>query len=386
MKVYIDVSEFMKIEVITGIQRVVREILVRFLKSNDLVAVLLDYSEKNNNFNVIDNGRFMAFFEDEIGNRDSIYSNLFIEITDMEEGSVFFDLDVSWTSCLKRSYLLPILKKNGVKIVAQIYDIMAITHFQYFMMHFTYTFMEYIGAHLLYADIIVVSTQASLVILEDFAKKCGLDKINGVVAHLGADFKQKTVVATEARSEVKKVCAVGKYILMVGTIEPRKNHKLVLEAFDKGLSELGLNIIFAGRIGWINQEFLDKMYHHKQYGKRIFHVDKATNADIDYLYKNAFVVAFPTHMEGFGLPLVEALERQAPVIATNIDVLKEIGKDFCEYFDDNDIEGFVKVVKRLKIDSNYYENKKNMLKEYKPFTWDESAKIMIDTILSMDEM
>ena len=203
------------------------------------------------------------------------------------------------------------------------------------------------------------------------------------MAHLGADFKPQTSVTSEVRPEVKKIGAMGKYLLMVGTIEPRKNHQLVLDAFDKGLDDLGINIIFAGRIGWIKQEFLDRMYNHKQYGKRIFHIDKASNADIDYLYKNAFVVAFPTHMEGFGLPLVEALERQTPVVATNIDVLKEIGKNYCEYFEDDNVDDFIKCVRKLMKQSNY-EGKKKLLKNYQVFTWDESAKIMMDAILDLN--
>lgn len=383
MKVYIDVSEFMKIKVITGIQRVVREILVRILKNDDINTVLIEYSEKTKKFIVIDNERFMKYFEDEIGEQDNLSSHISLDINDLESGSVFFDLDVAWTSNLKRSYLLPILKRNGVKIAAQIYDIMEITHFQYFETYFTYTFMEYIGAHLLYSDLIIVSTRASLRILEEFAHKCGIKHINGVVAHLGADFKPQTSATSEVRPEVKKIGAMGKYLLMVGTIEPRKNHQLVLDAFDKGLDDLGINIIFAGRIGWIKQEFLDRMYNHKQYGKRIFHIDKASNADIDYLYKNAFVVAFPTHMEGFGLPLVEALERQTPVVATNIDVLKEIGKNYCEYFEDDNVDDFIKCVRKLMKQSNY-EGKKRLLKNYQVFTWDESAKIMMDAILDLN--
>jgi Glycosyltransferase len=386
MKVYIDISEFMKIEVITGIQRVVREILIRFLKASSFDTILLVYQEKENNFNVIDNIRFLACFDQEIEERDNVYSNLSIEIGEIEAGNVFFDLDVSWTSCLKRSFLLPILKQNGVKIVAQIYDIMAITHFQYFTLHFTYTFMEFIGAQLLYADIIIVSTKASLLILKDFAQKCGIKNFRGVVAPLGSDFKRHSTFEYEVQSKVKEISKLNKYILMVGTIEPRKNHQLVLKAFDNGLKNLELNIVFAGRIGWIDEQFLDYMYHHKQYGKRIFHIDNATNSDIDYLYKNAFIVAFPTHMEGFGLPLVEAIGRNVPVVATNIDVLKETGKDFCEYFDEDNIEEFIQIVYKLVKKPDYYQYKKNILQRYKPFTWDESAQIILSTIQQLEEV
>lgn len=384
-KVYVDISEFMKIEAITGIQRVMREILVRLVKCEEVDTILLSYSNRKHYFEVIDNQRFIQFFEREQGSRQNIFSNTYIKIEDMEPESIFFDLDVAWSATLKRSYLLPILKKKHIAIVAQIYDIMAITHFQYFMMHFTYEFMEFIAAHILYADKIIVSTKASLLILQDFVKEIGAHPIDGVVAHLGADFQQKSGKKAEVQKKVSEIVKKGKFILMVGTIEPRKNHELVLKAFDKGLDKLGYNLIFAGRIGWKNEQFLENMRKHKQYEKRIFHISNASNSDIDYLYQHAFLVAFPTHMEGFGLPLVESLERGTPVLATDIDVLREIGQEYCYYFRHNSVEDFVACVKKIERNkADYAQKKKNLLK-YKPTTWDQSFQIMKDTILSVGE-
>ena len=58
MKVYMDLTEFMRIEAITGIQRVVREIVLRFLKYSDVSIVLLCYSDKYDCYRVIDNDKF----------------------------------------------------------------------------------------------------------------------------------------------------------------------------------------------------------------------------------------------------------------------------------------------------------------------------------------
>lgn len=383
--VYVDLTEFMKIEAITGIQRVVREIVFRFIRNPAFETVLISYSEKDDFFRVIDNARFLNFFEEGKGVRATVYSNTYIRTEDIKEGSVFFDIDVAWTATLKRSYLLPKLKAQGVLIAAQIYDIMAITHFQYFTLHFSYTFMEYIGAHLMYADLIIVSTHASLDILRDFAAKVGIEHINGRVAYLGADFQKKIDAKKDARAEIKAIATEGKFILMVGTIEPRKNHRLVLDAFDCGLKELGYNIIFAGRIGWKNEAFLEKLKAHPCYGTRIFHIGDVADSEIDYLYRHAKVVAFPTHMEGFGLPLVEALERGVPVIATDINVLKEIGKDYCYYFEDDNVEAFTACIRDIEEDPATYKRRCEALKKYRPTTWEESAKIMADAIIELAE-
>ena len=381
MNVYIDLTEFMKIEVITGIQRVVREIVLRFIKSMEFDTVLLSYSERDDRFRIIDNAKFQLLFEKGQGARVQVYSNASIAVDELEAGAVFFEIDVAWTATLKRSYLLPILKRNGVRIVSQIYDIMAITHWQYFTEHFTYTFMEFIGAHIQYADLIIVSTKASLDILQDFAERVGVGRINGRVANLGADFQKNEADAGSVSKAAAAAADGRKYILMVGTIEPRKNHQLVLNAFDRGLDKLGYSIIFAGRIGWKNKAFLSGLHSHPAYDKRIFHLDHASNADIDYLYRHARLVAFPTHMEGFGLPLVEALERGVPVVATDIGVLREIGGEYCYYFGDNDVDAFVRCAAQAEKDPDGYNAKRAALAYYRPVTWDETARIMMDAIL-----
>ena len=381
MKVYMDLTEFMRIEAITGIQRVVREIVLRFLKYSDVSIVLLCYSDKYDCYRVIDNDKFYEYFgNDNKGDRSLIYSNLCLQISELESGAVFYDLDVAWTATLKRSYLLPILKRQGVRIVALIHDIMEITHYQYFTAHFTYTFMEYIGAHLQYADTIIVDTNASRVILKQFAQKVGIEHVDVAVAYMGADFQKKADKEEPVQNSVQKIAEKRKYILMVGTIEPRKNHQLVLDAYDRGLGKLGYNIIFAGIIGWNSETFLKNLRNHPMYGKRLFHISNATNTDLDYLYKHAKLVAFPTHMEGFGLPLVEALERGVPVIATDIDVLKETGGEYCYYFKDNDVKGFVNCVKQVERDNDNYCHKREMLKTYRPTTWDETADIMMNVL------
>ena len=68
----------------------------------------------------------------------------------------------------------------------------------------------------------------------------------------------------EIRNEIIQIKEKGNYVLMVGTIEPRKNHKYVIKAFEKQLFEDGVNLIFAGRIGWNVQEFVSYVKDHEQ--------------------------------------------------------------------------------------------------------------------------
>jgi alpha-1,2-rhamnosyltransferase len=72
---------------------------------------------------------------------------------------------------------------------------------------------------------------------------------------------------------------------------------------------------------------------HAEYGRRLFWLDNASDADLFHLYPRARALVFPSFVEGFGMPLVEALRHGARVIASDIPVFREIGRDDVAYFD-----------------------------------------------------
>ena len=120
MKIYIDVSVLTLATFVTGIQRVTREITIRLIEKEQENVVLLHYNARDN-----------VYHRHGTGVKNKMITRERIELSDMTEGDVFFDLDAAWMCRVKRSWLLPLLKKQGVRIVAHIYDIISITHPQY---------------------------------------------------------------------------------------------------------------------------------------------------------------------------------------------------------------------------------------------------------------
>ena len=272
MKIYIDVSVLTLATFVTGIQRVTREITIRLIEKEQENVVLLHYNARDNVYHRIDNAAFCQYYRHGTGVKNKMITRERIELSDMTEGDVFFDLDAAWMCRVKRSWLLPLLKKQGVRIVAHIYDIISITHPQYCLERGVYNFMDFIGAHLQYADDIIVNAQATVDELQKLTQRLGISLPPCHVIPLGADFaKQEIITEDQVPKNVVEAVQDRPYILMVGTIEPRKNHKLLLEAYDKGLKEMGYNIIMAGYMGWNMEEFEQKLESHPDYGKRIFH-------------------------------------------------------------------------------------------------------------------
>ena len=128
MKIYIDISVLTLATFITGIQRVTREITVRLIESPEYEVVLLHYNALKNVYHRIDNVAFVNYYVYNQGVKEKMITKQEILLSDIRRGEIFFDLDAAWMCRMKRSYLLPILKSQGVKIVAHIYDIISITH------------------------------------------------------------------------------------------------------------------------------------------------------------------------------------------------------------------------------------------------------------------
>lgn len=155
--------------------------------------------------------------------------------------------------------------------------------------------------------------------------------------HLGSDFSSRAVegVVTTQVADM----ATRPYLLIVGTIEPRKSHALALEAMErlwKDGDELCLCI--AGKEGWMVSELMERLRNHPLAGKKLFLFEGPSDADIQFLYEHAAGLLFLSKGEGFGLPLIEAANHGTAIVCSDIPVFREIAGDFAIYIDQSSLE------------------------------------------------
>lgn len=372
MRIYIDVSVLTLATYITGIQRATIEIATRLISCYNREVVLLYYNASKNEYYRIDNEAFVAYYLKHKGIKEKMITKEKVPFSDMGENTIFFDLDGVWMGRIKRSYLLPILKEQGCRIVAHIYDIISITHPQYCEERGVYNFMDYIAAHMKYADKIIVNAEATVRELENLSRQIGCPLPECEVVRLGADFRNKDVIEAQVDISVVEVVKSKPYILMVGTLEPRKNHKLLLNAYENRLKNLGYNIIFAGYMGWNMEQFEERLKSHPDFGKGIYHFSNLSDSSVAYLYRYARFLAFCSYSEGFGLPIIEALQRGTPVLAADVPVLREVGGEFCVWFEQDNAEMLCDVVEAYTKDMMQYEKLKGKVKLFKAANWDET--------------
>ena len=124
------------------------------------------------------------------------------------------------------------------------------------------------------------------------------------------------------------------YFLVVGSIEPRKNHDVILDAFEILWQEgKSVNLVIVGGHGWKSEAFIDRVSMHPMYKKRLFLLRKTTDAELVLLYSQTAALIIASIAEGFGLPIVEAFQRGAEVLCSDIPVFREIAEDHATYFD-----------------------------------------------------
>jgi glycosyltransferase involved in cell wall biosynthesis len=138
----------------------------------------------------------------------------------------------------------------------------------------------------------------------------------------------------------------GDYVLAIGTLEPRKNLGVLVEAFATRLHGQPLQLVIAGGLGWKYQRLLDQLAPLERAGTvvRLGYVSEAEKA---LLLRQAMCLAYPSLYEGFGLPILEAMVQGIPVVVSNAPACLEVIGSAGMVLDPNDGAGWADAITRL---------------------------------------
>lgn len=170
------------------------------------------------------------------------------------------------------------------------------------------------------------------------------------------------------------------YLLYVGTIEPRKNLIRLLKAFEqlRKRKKIDCQMVLCGGNGWKNEEFY-KTLEDIDYRDDILLTGYLPTDERNVLYANASVFVYPSIYEGFGIPVLEAMYWETPVICSDAASLPEAGGDAACYVDPLSVESIAEGICRVKTDQAYSETLIARGKQQcKLFSWDDSTKKLID--------
>lgn len=172
------------------------------------------------------------------------------------------------------------------------------------------------------------------------------------------------------------------YILSVSTIYRHKNYIPLIQAFAKLLKEYGLsyNLLIAGRPEHTHYfAQIKQVITEEDIGLHVHLLGEIEYPKIPALYAGARLFVFPSYLETFGQPLIEAMASGVPVVSSNASVMPEICADAALYFDPFDPDELTQVMYKILTDNPlWYTMRTRGLNRAKEFSWIKTAKKMLD--------
>ena len=271
-------------------------------------------------------------------------------------------------------YIAPLL--SGVPKVLTVHDMTS----SLFPGNFTFKHT------LIYSTLVPLSIRkAERIITDSESTRNDLVRITKVPAgkittiHLGVDKEFFPVKDQEKlRAFREKYSLSGKFILNVGTLEPRKNITRLIQAFGllKKNNKIEHKLVVAGSKGWLYDEIFDKVNELGLSDDVIF-TGFVPDEDLPLLYNCADVFAFPSLYEGFGLPVLEAMACGIPVVASNNSSLTEIsGADAAAVLvDPNSVEAIAEALHKVLSDGSFRQTLVNKgFQRAKLFNWEDTTR------------
>lgn len=259
------------------------------------------------------------------------------EVIALRPGDCFFMLDSSWDIYPKwAEALFPRIRDLGGKVFTCVYDILPITNPEYFPKITVRMFEPWFEIALRESDALLAISQATRAEILQAAHH-PIPRIESFP--LGADSVPLQI--SSPRNDMAKPT-----FLMVGTIEPRKGHDTVLQAFEMlWATNPDLRLKFVGRKGWRVSALLSRIRRVQSSNKAFVYHENASDELLGRCYEEADAVIAASLAEGFGLPLVETMQRGKQLIASDIPAFREIAGSCPIYFRPGDPASLAQAVK-----------------------------------------
>ena len=307
-----------------------------------------------------------GFFGTLLGSAGARLMRAFLRVArpvEMRSGDVLLVLDYP----VRRFPSVAEAEAKGVRVVSVIYDCVPLSHPQFYLHNEDFAeLFRWSAAHA--EGIMTISAFSEQEIRVRLpASGPWVDHF-----HLGADFTRAAegVPRLGLAEAFRRPC-----FLMVGTIAPHKNHAQALDAMELLWKEGGdASLLIVGKVGWQADALLARVSAHPELGRRLFVFHDLDDVSLAHAYGRAHALIAASFVEGFGLPLVEALGRGLPVIASDIPVFREIVGDAVAFFPLGDPAALASELRRSAAAPRRRVEGWNWL------SWDESTRLLLEKV------
>lgn len=272
------------------------------------------------------------------------------------------------------------LKRAGVRIAVYVYDIIPITHPEFCAQELTPLFARCLFHFIRIADVIFTISDYSAKDLVRFCSERNIPLAPVQAVKLAHQLEGGEGFAGRASVKVQSLLD-RPFVLFVSTIEPRKNHNYLFSIWQKLLErhprDLVPDLVFVGRLGWRVKDMMASFASRNYLNGKLHILSNVSDADLSLLYRAAQFSAFPSFVEGWGLPIGESLAFGTPCIASTTSSMPEVGGDLVDYVDPYNVTGGLALVEELLFTPGALDARRaRIANEFRPVIWPQVADEM----------
>ncbi|NYE61709.1 glycosyltransferase involved in cell wall biosynthesis [Duganella sp. 1224] len=329
----VDLSELVRHDARSGIQRVVRGMLQALL-----AAPPAGYAVRP----VYDAGGYYAYAE--LGQDEQGQPRYAAAAAGHEQplragaGDLLVAIDLSLDSVVRNRAVLASLRQHGVGLYFMVYDLLPVHQPGWFADGMGEAFTGWLHTVAELADGLICNARATadelMTWLEQHPPRRALPLHLGCAA-LGADLAATLPTSGIAAADAALLAQLAQRptLLMVGTLEPRKMQGQALDALEMlWQQDTELNLVIVGKPGWRMAALERRLRQHAELGRRLFWLERASDELLLRLYRDSSALLAASRGEGYGLPLIEAAQHGLPVIARDLLVFREVAGAHAWYF------------------------------------------------------
>ena len=238
----------------------------------------------------------------------------------------------------------------------------------------------------------VIKNAHKILTVSEFSKQELIELYNApadkiFVTHLGFDNKHYRVIKNKEKINkiLEKYNIKTPYIFYIGRLERKKNVHLLVEAFGQFKNKFkddNHSLVLVGRPGF-EYDRIHELIKKYNLEKWIVEPGWVEEEDIPCLYNGAEIFAFPSAYEGFGIPLLEAMATETPILASRGGSIPEVAGDAAQYFETHDLESLTdnleKIIKDKNLQKDLIEKGSERVKN---FSWESAARKTLNIIKS----
>jgi glycosyltransferase involved in cell wall biosynthesis len=265
------------------------------------------------------------------------------------------------------------LQADGVLVAQIAYDLLPILYPQY-CGHSTERLTSYVQNVYPICDTILAISEHTKRDIASWLSLCGLPVPRIDVFRLGDDFTLEAALQQPTDESFRNAYNRDtRYLVCVGTFEVRKNHALLYYTY-KLAHEKNIElppIVIVGRRAWLSDDLYEVMTHDPQTKAKFIFLHDATDEELAWLYQHCQFSVYPSFYEGWGLPIGESLAYGVPCLASKTSSMPEVGGDLVTYFSPASTDECLRAITTM-LQPGCIDEAKRRLNQYEPARWDDT--------------